>query len=151
MGAGVANALQVAHFLAIIECFTFRWQLWIFHIRQSLLYSHPNARTRSKCREKRLARRPQGCFIRGRVRLWWNWQTRYFEVVVGKPVQVQVLLCAPFFDSGANSPYPWLEEAVLFCRGNRMNPKPERHNGLTICFAAIGVLLFVSASVLLVL
>ena len=32
-----------------------------------------------------------------------------------------------------------------------MNPKPERHNGLTICLAAIGVLLFVSASGLLVL
>ncbi len=31
-------------------------------------------------------------------RLWWNWQTRYFEVVVGQPVQVQVLLSAPFFD-----------------------------------------------------
>ena len=30
-----------------------------------------------------------------RVRLWWNWQTRYFEVVVGQPVQVQVLLSAP--------------------------------------------------------
>ena len=28
-------------------------------------------------------------------RIWWNWQTRYFEVVVGQPVQVQVLLCAP--------------------------------------------------------
>src|SRR5262249_28652639 len=27
--------------------------------------------------------------------VWWNWQTRYFEVVVGKPVQVQVLLRAP--------------------------------------------------------
>jgi hypothetical protein len=33
----------------------------------------------------------------GAVRIWWNWQTRYFEVVVGKPVQVQVLLCAPIF------------------------------------------------------
>ena len=33
----------------------------------------------------------------GRARIWWNWQTRYFEVVVGKPVQVQVLLCAPIF------------------------------------------------------
>jgi hypothetical protein len=31
-----------------------------------------------------------------RLRLWWNWQTRYFEVVVGQPVQVQVLLSAPF-------------------------------------------------------
>lgn len=30
-------------------------------------------------------------------RLWWNWQTRYFEVVVAKAVQVQVLLSAPFF------------------------------------------------------
>jgi hypothetical protein len=28
------------------------------------------------------------------LRVWWNWQTRYFEVVVGKPVQVQVLLRA---------------------------------------------------------
>src|SRR5881227_1834533 len=33
--------------------------------------------------------------LQPRVRLWWNWQTRYFEVVVGKPVQVQVLLSAP--------------------------------------------------------
>ena len=32
-----------------------------------------------------------------RSRIWWNWQTRYFEVVVPKGVQVQVLLCAPFF------------------------------------------------------
>ena len=32
-----------------------------------------------------------------RLRLWWNWQTRYFEVVVGQPVQVQVLLSAPTF------------------------------------------------------
>ena len=32
-----------------------------------------------------------------RVRIWWNWQTRYFEVVVPKGVQVQVLLCAPIF------------------------------------------------------
>jgi hypothetical protein len=34
------------------------------------------------------------------VRIWWNWQTRYFEVVVGQPVQVQVLLCAPTFSQG---------------------------------------------------
>ena len=31
------------------------------------------------------------------MRIWWNWQTRYFEVVVEQSVQVQVLLCAPFF------------------------------------------------------
>jgi hypothetical protein len=31
------------------------------------------------------------------VRIWWNWQTRYFEVVVPQGVQVQVLLCAPIF------------------------------------------------------
>ena len=29
------------------------------------------------------------------VRIWWNWQTRYFEVVVPQGVQVQILLCAP--------------------------------------------------------
>ena len=29
------------------------------------------------------------------MRLWWNWQTRYFEVVVAQAVQVQVLLSAP--------------------------------------------------------
>lgn len=30
------------------------------------------------------------------LRTWWNWQTRYFEVVVPQGVQVQVLPCAPF-------------------------------------------------------
>ncbi len=34
------------------------------------------------------------------LRLWWNWQTRYFEVVVAKAVQVQVLLSAPCFYEG---------------------------------------------------
>ena len=29
------------------------------------------------------------------VRIWWNWQTRYFEVVVGQPVKVRVLSSAP--------------------------------------------------------
>ena len=33
-----------------------------------------------------------------RARIWWNWQTRYFEVVVPKGVQVQVLLSAPLLD-----------------------------------------------------
>ena len=32
-----------------------------------------------------------------RLRIWWNWQTRYFEVVVPQGVEVQVLLCAPIF------------------------------------------------------
>lgn len=31
------------------------------------------------------------------MRLWWNWQTRSFEVAVGQPVQVQVLPSAPTF------------------------------------------------------
>jgi hypothetical protein len=31
------------------------------------------------------------------TRIWWNWQTRYFEVVVPQGVEVQVLLCAPIF------------------------------------------------------
>jgi hypothetical protein len=47
--------------------------------------------------ENRLARDSGACFIMERARIWWNWQTRYFEVVVGQPVQVQVLLCAPLF------------------------------------------------------
>ena len=42
------------------------------------------------------------------LRIWWNWQTRYFEVVVGQPVQVQVLLCAPH-----------LPVALLDLRGSR--------------------------------
>src|SRR5439155_10251440 len=33
----------------------------------------------------------------GGLRIWWNWQTRYFEVVVPQGVQVQVLLSAPSF------------------------------------------------------
>ena len=41
-----------------------------------------------------------------RVRLWWNWQTRYFEVVVGQPVQVQVLLGAPVFLPHRNFVHP---------------------------------------------
>lgn len=32
-----------------------------------------------------------------RSRVWWNWQTRYFEVVVPQGVQVQILLSAPTF------------------------------------------------------
>ncbi len=49
--------------------------------------------------------------IHGGSRLWWNWQTRYFEVVVGKPVQVQVLLSAPSpFPAGIGSPTRWFSE-----------------------------------------
>ena len=44
-----------------------------------------------------LARRAAAWFIILRLRIWWNWQTRYFEVVVPQGVQVQVLLCAPLF------------------------------------------------------
>ena len=43
----------------------------------------------------------------GAVRLWWNWQTRYFEVVVPQGVQVQVLLCAPFLQ------FDWFREARI--------------------------------------
>jgi hypothetical protein len=35
--------------------------------------------------------------LASRLRVWWNWQTRYFEVVVPQGVQVQVLLRAPIF------------------------------------------------------
>src|SRR5438128_6888468 len=54
------------------------------------------------------------------VRLWWNWQTRYFEVVVGQPVQVQVLLSAPIFifiSSRMKSPWPALVLALIVCPG----------------------------------
>src|ERR1035437_6839710 len=40
---------------------------------------------------------PRLVHYEGWLRIWWNWQTRYFEVVVPKGVQVQVLLCAPIF------------------------------------------------------
>ena len=38
-----------------------------------------------------------------RPRLWWNWQTRYLEVVVPQGVQVQVLLSAPSISARQNS------------------------------------------------
>src|SRR5436305_10525304 len=44
-----------------------------------------------------LASDPSGASICGGLRIWWNWQTRYFEVVVPQGVQVQVLLSAPLF------------------------------------------------------
>ena len=46
-------------------------------------------------RKTDLRRRRSADSVKRRLRLWWNWQTRYFEVVVGQPVQVQVLLSAP--------------------------------------------------------
>ena len=51
------------------------------------------------------------------VRLWWNWQTRYFEVVVEQSVQVQVLLTAPFqFHSPSKriSPFTVIQIINLF-------------------------------------
>src|SRR5271170_2350942 len=49
-----------------------------------------------------LARRAAAWFIIGAKRIWWNWQTRYFEVVVPQGVQVQVLLCAPIISRAAS-------------------------------------------------
>gem|GEM_PF-2924159 len=46
-------------------------------------------------RKKRLQRPGRSLKHLVRSRIWWNWQTRYFEVVVPKGVQVQVLLSAP--------------------------------------------------------
>ncbi len=46
----------------------------------------------SKMRLRSLKRMLQCSFG---ARLWWNWQTRYFEVVVPQGVQVQILLSAP--------------------------------------------------------
>src|SRR5207247_693870 len=44
-----------------------------------------------------LASEASGASICAWSRIWWNWQTRYFEVVVPQGVQVQVLLSAPLF------------------------------------------------------
>jgi hypothetical protein len=46
--------------------------------------------------QNHLAQAAAAWFTVGWSRIWWNWQTRYFEVVVPQGVQVQVLLCAPF-------------------------------------------------------
>src|SRR6266699_5537998 len=45
--------------------------------------------------ENPLASALSGASICDEARIWWNWQTRYFEVVVPQGVQVQVLLSAP--------------------------------------------------------
>ena len=43
-----------------------------------------------------LAQSGNACFnSAARVRMWRNWQTRYFEVVVEQSVQVRILPCAP--------------------------------------------------------
>ena len=52
------------------------------------------------------------------ARIWWNWQTRYFEVVVPQGMQVQVLLCAPLF--------PWFYPERLV----RKRPVLLSHQGL---------------------
>ncbi len=54
-------------------------------------------------RELSLAYGSKDWFTLEAVRMWWNWQTRYFEVVVPQGVQVQILPCAPiFFREGQN-------------------------------------------------
>src|SRR5207247_136711 len=61
-------------------------------------------------------------------RLWWNWQTRYFEVVVGQPVQVQVLLCAPIFSGGMTSQRrPAKSDCCRLIRSSQIPPTPENH------------------------
>ncbi len=47
------------------------------------------------------------------MRLWWNWQTRYFEVVVAKAVQVQDLQSAPFFSIRMKMLFPALAAVLL--------------------------------------
>ena len=47
------------------------------------------------------------------MRIWRNWQTRYFEVVVPKGVQVQVLLCAPTLSM---TPHAALERQLALYR-----------------------------------
>jgi hypothetical protein len=55
--------------------------------------------------ELKLATKVENCLSMRASRMWWNWQTRYFEVVVPQGVQVQVLSCAPnFFQHPADFP-----------------------------------------------
>ena len=51
-----------------------------------------------------LRRSRAGVLIAAWLGLWWNWQTRYFEVVVPKGVQVQVLLSPPIQNSSVSTP-----------------------------------------------
>src|SRR4026209_1116675 len=64
-------------------------------------WRHKRLRATGVCAKSITLRTPEcvGSLGLSDLRLWWNWQTRYFEVVVGQPVQVQVLLSAPSFDS----------------------------------------------------
>src|SRR5258706_15639898 len=61
----------------------------------------------------------------GGLRIWWNWQTRYFEVVVGQPVQVQVLLCAPF--SSGNLQVMKIDEGALRIADAVVSTEPSHH------------------------
>jgi hypothetical protein len=64
-----------------------------------------------------------------RLRLWWNWQTRYFEVVVAQAVQVQVLLSAPISPSqNGNLGAGNTENARIWQRKHAL-PKRIRHRG----------------------
>jgi hypothetical protein len=59
------------------------------------LRAQPEGRRETTGCQINLARGGEDWFILGASRMWWNWQTRYFEVVVPQGVQVQVLPCAP--------------------------------------------------------
>jgi hypothetical protein len=77
-----------------------------------------------------LARRAAAWFIIHRLRIWWNWQTRYFEVVVPQGVQVQVLLCAPFFLMKLGIVRKFAQSLHKIMRITRDSPqKPTRKNG----------------------
>ena len=60
--------------------------------------------------------------LTARLRVWWNWQTRYFEVVVPKGVQVQVLLRAPNLLR-----FPW-ETPQKTLGGSKARTNPARNH-----------------------
>ncbi len=68
-------------------------------------------------------RRPGGGFECGGLRIWWNWQTRYFEVVVPQGVQVQVLLSAPTISGGYASVRPGILPNLLPNRTAKKHPR----------------------------
>jgi hypothetical protein len=83
-----------------------------------------------------LAKRSLTCFIEAsrtfrRLRLWWNWQTRYFEVVVEQSVQVQVLLSAPFFLRKLSKQVLLTENQPGITAETKF-PKRIRHKGQTV-------------------
>lgn len=80
--------------------------------------------------------------ITARLRIWWNWQTRYFEVVVPQGVQVQVLPCAPFLQFDC-FPRP----IITLSRAQRLIGIQQLRLSLAVFFA-VNILVSITRTVL---